>query len=60
MIGILCWQVLAEVRDEKTGLGSAYSKRGMDSMHSTDKHQKMLKHYAQVVSREQKKSSKPC
>ena len=50
-------QVQAELREERMGLGSAFSKRTLDavSAHSvTHRHQKMMKHFAQVVSREQK------
>ena len=49
-------QVMAEVRDEKSGLGTAFSKRGLeaaDKHSSSQKHQRMLRHFAQVVSREQ-------
>lgn len=51
-------QVLAEVRDKKSGLGAEHSKRSLGvavaaTAAASLKHQKMLKHFAQVVSREQ-------
>ena len=47
--------MLAEVRDERTGLGSAYAKRsiGLESSTSKDKHRRMQKHLETVLEREQ-------
>ena len=46
--------VLAEVRDERTGLGNVYAKRsiGLESGASKEKHRRMQKHLETVLERE--------
>ena len=46
--------MLAEVRDERTGLGNVYAKRsiGLESGASKEKHRRMQKHLETVLERE--------
>ena len=53
-------QIKADVRDERSGLGSKTFKRSLDSAgdesSAANKHRRMMKHYSEVVAREEKKS----
>ena len=55
-------QIQTELRTEKVGLGTSFSKQSLDSAatHSaTQRHHRMMRHYLDVVSREEAKKSKP-
>ena len=54
-------QITADVRSERSGLGSGTTKRSLDeaglNSTSTDKHQRLMKHYSEVMARETQSSS---